>query len=157
MVQTDCAPVAADNVLAMTGEDIAAPFRGKYSSPAEPARALKRSSVADLKATFDTLLPPKPIGYLTSSGSTIRSRPWTDGMAISRSQIRAGLRDKRSRTASALLSRGTSYGFSTSFPHRTAQHRRSNAAQAMEAINAEVKEYRSRPIPADLRRLLHKM
>jgi len=64
MVQTDCALVAADAVLAMTGEDIATPFRGKYSSVAEPARALKCSSVADLKATFDTLLPPKPIGYL---------------------------------------------------------------------------------------------
>jgi hypothetical protein len=61
--KTDCALVTADAVLAMTGEDIAAPFRGKYSTAAGSARALKRYGAGDLKATFDTLLPPKPIGY----------------------------------------------------------------------------------------------
>lgn len=59
----DCALMVADAVLAMTGEDIASPFRGKYSTAAGSARALKRYGAGDLKSTFDTLLPPKPIGY----------------------------------------------------------------------------------------------
>lgn len=59
----DCALLVADAVLAMTGDDIAAPFRGKYSTAAGSARALKRYGAGDLKSTFDTLLPPKPIGY----------------------------------------------------------------------------------------------
>lgn len=59
----DCALMVADAALAMTGEDIAAPFRGKYSTAAGSARALKRYGAGDLKSTFDTLLPPKPIGY----------------------------------------------------------------------------------------------
>lgn len=59
----DCALFAADAVLAMTGHDIAAPFRGRYSTAAGSARALKRYGAGDLKSTFDTLLPPRPIGY----------------------------------------------------------------------------------------------
>jgi hypothetical protein len=61
--QSDCALYTADAVLEMTGTDIAAPFRGKYSTAAGSARALKRYGAGTLKATFDTLLPPKPIGY----------------------------------------------------------------------------------------------
>ena len=61
--QCDCALYVADAVLAMTGHDIAAPFRGKYSSAAGSARALKRYGAGDLKSTFDTLLPPRPVGF----------------------------------------------------------------------------------------------
>ena len=61
--QLDCALFAADAVLAMSGHDIAAPFRGKYSTAAGSARALKRYGAGDLKSTFDTLLPPRPVGY----------------------------------------------------------------------------------------------
>ena len=59
----DCALFAADAVLAMTDHDIADPFRGKYSTAAGSARALKRYGAGDLKTTFDTLLPPRPVGY----------------------------------------------------------------------------------------------
>ncbi|GLI99113.1 DUF6950 family protein [Sphingobium sp. BS19] len=61
--ELDCALFAANAVLAMTGHDIAAPFRGKYSTAAGSARALKRYGAGTLEATFDTLLPVKPIGY----------------------------------------------------------------------------------------------
>lgn len=60
----DCALFAADAVLAMTGHDIAAPFRGKYSTAAGSVRALKRYGAGELKSTFDTLLPPRPVGYV---------------------------------------------------------------------------------------------
>jgi len=59
----DCALFVAAAVLAMTGEDIAKPFRGKYSTAAGSARALKRYGAGDLRATFDTLLPPRPVGF----------------------------------------------------------------------------------------------
>lgn len=61
--ENDCAMFVADAVLAMTDHDILAAFRGKYSTAAGSVRALKRYGAGDLKATFDTLLPPKPIGY----------------------------------------------------------------------------------------------
>lgn len=61
--QLDCALFVADAVLDMTGEDIAAPFRGRYSTAVGSARALKRYGSGDLKSTFDTLLPARPIGY----------------------------------------------------------------------------------------------
>lgn len=59
----DCALFTADAVLAMTGHDIAEPFRGKYSTAAGSVRALKRFGAGDLRSTFDTLLPPRPVGY----------------------------------------------------------------------------------------------
>lgn len=61
--ENDCALFVANAVLAMTGHDIAAPFRGKYSTAAGSLRALKRYGSGDLKSTFDTLLPLKPIGF----------------------------------------------------------------------------------------------
>lgn len=59
----DCALYVADGVEAMTGEDIAAPFRGKYSTAMGSAKALKKYGAGTLKSTFDALLPPKPVGY----------------------------------------------------------------------------------------------
>lgn len=60
--ERDCAMAAADAVLAMTGVDILAAFRGKYSTAAGSVRALKRYGTGDLRTTFDTLLPERPIG-----------------------------------------------------------------------------------------------
>jgi hypothetical protein len=53
----DCALHAANAVLAITGEDFAAPFRGKYSTGAGSVRALKRYGAGTLEATFDAALP----------------------------------------------------------------------------------------------------
>lgn len=61
--KSDCALYTADAVLEMTGTDIAAPFRGKYSTAVGSAKALKKYGAGTLKDTFDTLLPPKPVGY----------------------------------------------------------------------------------------------
>ncbi|BAK66896.1 hypothetical protein SLG_22210 [Sphingobium sp. SYK-6] len=60
---SDCALYTADAVLAMTDADIAARFRGKYSTAAGSAKALRKYGAGTLKDTFDTLLPPKPVGY----------------------------------------------------------------------------------------------
>ena len=60
---TDCALYAADGILAMTDTDIAAAYRGKYSTAAGSIRALKRYGGGSLKETVDAALPAKPIGY----------------------------------------------------------------------------------------------
>ena len=52
--QSDCAMFAADCVLAMTGEDLAADFRGRYSTQTGAIRVLKAegfNSLADLVAS----------------------------------------------------------------------------------------------------------
>lgn len=52
--QSDCAMFAADCVLAMTGEDLAADFRGRYSTQTGAIRALKGAGfggLADLVAS----------------------------------------------------------------------------------------------------------
>lgn len=45
--QHDCAIFAADAVRAMTGADIAAPFRGRYASLTDGLRLLRRQGFAD--------------------------------------------------------------------------------------------------------------
>lgn len=45
----DCALFAADCVQAMTGEDFAAPFRGRYDNALGSVRALKMMGVASLE------------------------------------------------------------------------------------------------------------
>lgn len=59
----DCAMFAAGAVLAMTGTDIAAEFRGRYSTEAGSVRALKRYGHGTLEATLDAKLPAVPIGF----------------------------------------------------------------------------------------------
>lgn len=60
---TVCAFHAADAVLAMTGIDYAAPFRGKFTTAAGAARALRRYGAGTLEATIDSLFAEKPIGF----------------------------------------------------------------------------------------------
>lgn len=50
---TDCCMFAADAVLAMTGVDAAAEFRGRYTTAGGAARALKRHGAGELAATID--------------------------------------------------------------------------------------------------------
>lgn len=57
----DCALFAADCVLAMTGEDPAAKFRGKYKDATGAARALKRAGHADLAALASSVLDAVPV------------------------------------------------------------------------------------------------
>jgi hypothetical protein len=52
----DCALHGANAVLAMTGNDFGAPFRGKYRSAAGSVRALKLYGAGDLVSTFTAAL-----------------------------------------------------------------------------------------------------
>ncbi|WP_294292721.1 hypothetical protein [uncultured Sphingomonas sp.] len=54
---TDCCLNAADAVLAMTDIDLAADFRGRYTTASGAARALKRYGAGTLEATLDAMLP----------------------------------------------------------------------------------------------------
>lgn len=71
----DCALHSANAVLAVTGEDIAERFRGKYSTAAGSVRALKRYGAGTLEATFDAAIPV--IGKAFAQRGDIVSR---DGM-----------------------------------------------------------------------------
>jgi hypothetical protein len=53
----DCALHSANAVLAVTGDDIATKFRGKYSTARGSLRALKRYGAGTLKSTIDDALP----------------------------------------------------------------------------------------------------
>lgn len=52
----DCALFAADCAQAMTGEDLAAAFRGRYRTARGAARALRRAGYADLPALLTAWL-----------------------------------------------------------------------------------------------------
>lgn len=54
--ENDCALFAADCVLAMTGEDFAAPFRGRYSTAAGSLKALKKFGGGSLESTATAAL-----------------------------------------------------------------------------------------------------
>lgn len=60
----DCGLFAAGAVLAMTGDDPGAPFRGRYSTELGCAKALKRFGAGDLKSTLDALFEQIPIGKI---------------------------------------------------------------------------------------------
>lgn len=60
----DCALFFAGGVIAMTGEDPAAPFRGQYSTAIGAAKALKKIGAGDLEKTLDNLFPVHPTGKL---------------------------------------------------------------------------------------------
>lgn len=55
----DCGLFVAGAVLAMTGDDPAAAFRGKYNSVTGAAKALKRIGAGDLKSTLDRMFDRK--------------------------------------------------------------------------------------------------
>lgn len=56
--EQDCALFAADAVLAMTGADFAAEFRGKYKTQTGAARALAKVAKGGLEACLDAKLEP---------------------------------------------------------------------------------------------------
>lgn len=51
--ERDCAIAFCDAVLAMTGEDLAAEFRGKYSTELGAGRMLKKLGVANMEELAD--------------------------------------------------------------------------------------------------------
>lgn len=53
----DCCLFGADEVEAITGEDIAAEFRGRYTTELGAVRALRRYGAGSIAATIDTKLP----------------------------------------------------------------------------------------------------
>jgi len=59
----DCAILAADAVAAMTGEDLASPYRGLYASAAEATALLEENGFADAVALaasrFEEIAPAK--------------------------------------------------------------------------------------------------
>lgn len=59
----DCALFAAGAVIAMTGVDVAAAYRGRYSTAIGSARALVRFGQGTLEATFSAVFEPRPIGF----------------------------------------------------------------------------------------------
>lgn len=61
--RTDCALFVSDGVLAMTGADIAAAYRGRYSTALGSARALAKFGAGTLAASFDAILPERPVAY----------------------------------------------------------------------------------------------
>lgn len=59
----DCGMFAAGAVLAMTGEDPGAPFRGQYANEIGCAKALKKFGAGDLVSTLDSLFTPCLAGF----------------------------------------------------------------------------------------------
>lgn len=60
----DCALFAAGGVLAMSGHDLAAPFRGRYATARGSVRALRRHGAGSLPETLTALLgPPQPLAW----------------------------------------------------------------------------------------------
>lgn len=55
--RNDCALFAADLIAAVTGQDFAAPFRGKYQDEAGAKAMLETHGWRDLEAMVDELLP----------------------------------------------------------------------------------------------------
>ncbi len=58
--QHDCALHGANAVLAQTGVDHGAPFRGRYSTATGSVRALRKYGAGTLEATFDRHLDEVP-------------------------------------------------------------------------------------------------
>ncbi|GGB15175.1 hypothetical protein GCM10011380_00730 [Sphingomonas metalli] len=61
--KNDCALFAAGAVQAMTGEDPATAYRGRYTTAAGSVRALKRYGAGTLVSTIDALFPQRDPGF----------------------------------------------------------------------------------------------
>ena len=59
----DCCMFAAGSVIAVTGEDPAAEFRGKYRSMAGASRALRTYGAGTLEATLDGKFAERPVAF----------------------------------------------------------------------------------------------
>ncbi|WP_375227494.1 DUF6950 family protein [Roseobacter sp. S98] len=67
----DCALFLAGGVLAMTGVDFAAPYRGRYTTVAEGVRLLRRHDFADHAALARTSLVSRPVSMAREGDGAI--------------------------------------------------------------------------------------
>ncbi|MBP0439428.1 DUF6950 family protein [Tianweitania sediminis] len=59
--ENDCGPALVGRMVeALTGVDIAAPYRGRYDSAASAYRLMKEDGFDDLADLVDTILPARP-------------------------------------------------------------------------------------------------
>lgn len=79
--QHDCALYAADLVLAMTGTDFAAAFRGRYTTAFGAARALLENGAADL-AAYATMRLGAPIAPALAQRGDVVVFAAVDGLAL---------------------------------------------------------------------------
>lgn len=70
----DCALHCANAVRAMTGEDIAALFRGRYRSAAGSLRALRLYGAGTLEATVTAMLGPPVSPSLVHRGDVVMAQ-----------------------------------------------------------------------------------
>lgn len=68
----DCALHAANAVIALTDEDPAARFRGRYSTQIGSLRALRRYGEGTLEATFDAAFPEIPCAFAQRGDIVLR-------------------------------------------------------------------------------------
>ena len=76
----DCALFAAGAVAAMTGEDIAAPYRGRYSTLRGGLRVLRRDGLDDHVALARARLPLR--GVVNALPGDVAICTGTDGLAL---------------------------------------------------------------------------
>lgn len=79
--QHDCCLFAADAVQAITGDDHAAEYRGKYTTELGAARALKKHGNGTLEATLTAKLGD-PIPRLRASRGDVVAVNTKDGVAL---------------------------------------------------------------------------
>lgn len=87
----DCALFAADAVLAITGEDPAAAFRGRYSSETGSRRALLRFGAGDLEGTATGILgAPLASPLLAQRGDVVlMDRPTGPALGVCLGEVSA--------------------------------------------------------------------
>lgn len=76
----DCALFVAGGVLAMTGNDFAAPYRGQYSTTVGGMRLLRDNGFADHIALAKSHLAAKPVAFAHVGDAAVMPSP--DGPAL---------------------------------------------------------------------------
>lgn len=76
----DCALFAAAAILAMTGEDPAQDFRGRYSTTRGGLRVLRRAGFADHLAIADRYFDPMPCAF--ARPGDLAAVPGAEGPAL---------------------------------------------------------------------------
>ncbi|MBB5684286.1 DUF6950 family protein [Sphingobium boeckii] len=94
--EADCALFAAGAVLAMTGNDPAKAFRGRYKSHASAVRALRQIGAGDLESTIDSLFEVKPPAFaqrgdLVWEGESVGVCIGADALFVGEEEGRSGL------------------------------------------------------------------
>jgi hypothetical protein len=78
--RNDCALFLAGGVLAMTGEDFAAPFRGRYTTPRGGLRVLRKAGFEDHVALAAHHLSERPVASAREGDGAVI--PTRDGPAL---------------------------------------------------------------------------